>query len=296
MTDRNRLVLVSGATGQQGGAIARELLGAGWRVRAMTRRPDSDEAQALKSLGAEIAQADLDDEPSLRRVLEGAWGTVAVQNTWEAGVEREEEQGHRFARVAKEAGVRHFLYQSVGSAHRRTGIPHFDNKSRVEDTVRSLGFESHVIIRPVFFMENLLSPWFKPYIDQGTLAFGMKPDTKLQIIAVKDIGRYGLLAFERAAELNGREIDIAGDELTAPEMAAVLNETTGRAIEYYQVPIEDVRKGSEEYAIMLEWFDDVGYDADIDRNAREFGIRPTRFREWAAAQDWSPSEEMAATS
>jgi uncharacterized protein YbjT (DUF2867 family) len=286
MTDRDKVVLVTGATGNQGGAIARELLAAGWKVRAMTRKPEGDAARALAGLGAEVVPGDLDDEASLRPALEGAWGTVAVQNTWEAGVEREEEQGHRFARVAREAGVQHYVYQSVGSAQRDTGIPHFDNKWRVEETIRSLGFPSWVVIRPVFFMENLLSPWFKPYIDQGVLAFGMKPETKLQSIAVADIGKYGLQAFERAAELNGRGIDIAGDELTAPEMAQVLSEVTGREIRYQQVPLEEVRKGSEEYAIMLDWFDRVGYDADIEGNAREFGIAPTRFREWAARQSW----------
>jgi uncharacterized protein YbjT (DUF2867 family) len=293
MTGGERLVLVSGATGNQGGAIARELLAAGWRVRAMTRRPESDEARALASQGAEVVRADLDEEASLRQALKGAWGALGVQNTWEAGVEKEEEQGHRFARLAKEADVQHLVYQSVGSAHRDTGIPHFDNKARIEQTIRDLGFPSHVIIRPVFFMENLASPWFKPYIDQGVLAFGMKPDTKLQVIAVADIGKYGLQAFERADELNRREIDIAGDELTAPEMAQALSEAAGRPIHFQQVPIEEIRKASEENALMLEWFDAVGYDADIEGTAREFGIRPTRFREWAVQQDWAPSPEPA---
>jgi uncharacterized protein YbjT (DUF2867 family) len=293
MTGGERLVLVSGATGNQGGAVAGELLAAGWRVRAMTRRPDSAEARELAAKGAEVVRADLDDEASLRQALNGAWGALAVQNTWEAGVEKEEEQGHRFAHVAKEAGVQHLVYQSVGSAHRDTGIPHFDNKSRIEQTIRDLGFASHVIIRPVFFMENLLSAWFKPYIDQGTLAFGMKPDTKLQVIAVADIGEFAFQAFERADELNRREIDIAGDELTAPEMAEVLSAVSGREIQFYQVPIEEIRKGSEDYALMLEWFDAVGYDADIEGTAGEFGIRPTRFREWAAQQNWAPSPEPA---
>lgn len=287
MAGREGLVLVSGATGQQGGAIAGELLDAGWRVRAMTRKPGSEAAQALARRGAEVVQADLDDDASVRRALEGAWGALAVQNTWEAGVEGEEDQGKRFAKSARGAGIHHLLYQSVGSAHRGTGIPHFENKWRVEQTIRELGFPSWTVIRPVFFMENLLSPWFKPYIDQGTLAIGMKPATRLQMIAVQDIGKYGLRAFERHAELNERAIDIAGDELTGPEAAAILSDVTGRPITFQSVPIDEVRKGSEEFAAMLEWFDAVGYDADIDGMAKEFGVRPTRFREWAAAQRWS---------
>ena len=281
------LVLVSGATGQQGGNIARELLAAGWPVRAMTRKPQSDAARALAGLGAEVVTADLDDEQSLQRALDGAWGAVAVQNTWEAGVEREEEQGKRFARLAKDAGVQHLVYQSVASAHRETGIPHFENKWRVEDTVRRLGIPSWTVIRPVFFMENLLGPWFKPYIEQGTLAMAMKPETRLQMIAVRDIGKYGLAAFERNRELNGRAIDIAGDAVSGPEAAGVISELTGRQINYYQVPIEQLRAGSEESALMFEWFDAVGYDVDIDRTAKEFGVKPTRFREWAKEQRWS---------
>lgn len=287
---RDRRVLVSGATGQQGGAIADELLNAGWTVRAMTRKPDSPQGRALAERGAEVVRADLDDEASLVKAFDGVWGTVAVQNTWEAGVEREEEQGKRFARVAKAAGVQHYVYQSVGSAHRNTGIPHFENKWRVEEVIRSLGFPSFVVIRPVFFMENLLSPWFKPSIDEGTLAFGLKPETRLQMIAVEDIGKYGLQAFENSGSLNGRAIDIAGDELTAPEMARILTEVAGREIRFQQVPIEAIRKGSEDYALMLEWFDRVGYNADIEANEQEFGIRPTSFEEWAARQNWAPAD------
>ena len=281
------LVLVTGATGNQGGAIAGELLAAGWPVRAMTRKPDGETARGLAAKGAEVVRGDLDDEASIRSAMKGAWGAVAVQNTWEAGVVGEEEQGKRFARVAKDAGLQHLLYQSVGSAHRNTGIPHFDNKWRIEQTIRELDIPSWTVLRPVFFMENLLSPWFKPYIQQGNLAIGMKPDTRLQMIAVSDIGKYGYKSLERHAELNGRAIDLAGDELTGPEAAAILSQVTGRKISFYQVPIDQVRAGSEEFAIMLEWFDKVGYDADIEGTAKEFGVTPTSFRKWAESQNWS---------
>ncbi|MEO8564680.1 MAG: NmrA/HSCARG family protein [bacterium] len=284
---RGELVLVSGATGQQGGAIASELLDAGWRVRAMTRKPESDAARALAARGAEVVVADLNDERALLRALDGAWGAVGVQNTWEAGVEQEEEQGKRFARAVKQAGTQHLLYQSVGSAHRSTGIPHFENKWRVEQTIGELGIPSWTVVRPAYFMENLVSPWLKPYIDQGTLAIGMKPETKLQMVAVRDIGKYGLVAIEQHETLNGRSIDIAGDELTGPEAATILSEVAGRAIAFYSVPIDQVRANSEDLAIMLEWFDAVGYNADIAANEREFGVKPTRFREWAQAQRWS---------
>jgi uncharacterized protein YbjT (DUF2867 family) len=280
------LIVVTGATGQQGGATARELLAAGHRVRAMTRKPAAEPARALAKLGADVVRGDLDDPASLEPVFAGAWGLYAVQNTWEAGVEREEVQGKRVAEVAKAVGVRHFVYASVGSAYRETGIPHFDNKARVEETVRALKFPSHTIVRPVFFMENFASPWFKPYIEKGTLALGIAPDTPLQMIAVSDIGRYGRLAFERHADLNGRAIDIAGDELTPPAIADLIGRAAGRAVTHYQVPIDEVRRSSQEFAIMLEWFDAVGYDADIEGNAKEFGIAPTRFADWVKGVSW----------
>jgi uncharacterized protein YbjT (DUF2867 family) len=276
-----RTILITGATGKQGGAVVRALTGKGFHLRAMTRKPDSDAALALAAAGVELVRGDLDDTASLKSALAGAWGTLAVQNTWEAGVEKEEEQGKRFATIAREAGVRHFVYQSVGSAHRKTGIPHFDNKSRVEDTVRSLNFPTHVILRPVFFMENLLSPWF---LKGDTLYAAMKPTTVLQMIAVGDIGLYGARAFTDAATLNRREIDIAGDAVTIPQAAAILTKALGRTIEFVQIPIEEVRKTSADMALMLEWFDRVGYEADIPALTREFGIPPTTLAAWASRQ------------
>lgn len=282
-----RIIMITGITGQQGGAVARELLARGYRVKGMTRKPDSDKAQEFRKLGAEIVQGDLDDPASLKRALQGVWGLFAVQNTWEAGVEKEEEQGKRIAKIAKEAGVQHYVYSSVGSAPRNTGIPHFENKWRIEETVRGLGFPSYTILRPVFFMENLASPWFKPGIDQGQLMIALKPETVLQMIAVSDIGKYGLAAFEKYEKLNGREIDIASDALTMPETARNLSEAAGKKVDFVQLPIEEVRNFSDDFATMLEWFDRVGYNADIAGNAQEFGIKPTAFKDWAKRQNWS---------
>lgn len=280
------LILVTGATGQQGGATARELLAGGHKVRAMTRNPEGDAAKALAALGAEVVKGDLNDAASLERALTGAWGAYAVQNTWEAGVEQEEVQGKRMVEVAKKTGVRHYVYGSVGSAHRNTGIPHFDNKWRVEEAVRAAGLPSWTILRPVFFMENWSSPWFKPYIEQGNVAIGMPGDRKLQQIAVADIGKYAALAFEQHESLNGKAVDLAGDELSPNEVAAILSELTGKTLAHYEVPLDEVRKASEDFALMLEWFDRVGYDADITGNAERFGITPTRFREWAKTVAW----------
>src|SRR5437763_3615458 len=196
----NRTILITGVTGNQGGAVARALQGTGFSLRGLTRKPDSERAAALARDGVDIVKGDLDDEATLRRALSGAWGVFGVQNSWEAGVEQEEAQGKRLATLAREAGVEHYVYTSVGSAHKRTGIPHFDNKWRIEDTVRGLRFPSHVILRPVFVMENLMAPFS---LQGNTLSWALGAGTKLQMIAVDEIGWFGARAFTGAA-LNRR--------------------------------------------------------------------------------------------
>lgn len=281
-----KTILVTGATGQQGGAVSRELLKNGYKVKAMTRNPDNPKAKELAELGAEIVRGDFDDAASLEIELAGVWGAFAVQNSWEGGVEKEEEQGKRFAEISKKVNLQHLVYTSVGSAHRDTGIPHFDNKWRIEEKIRSLDLPSYTIIRPVFFMDNFLSPWFKPSIDQGQLAVGMNPNSSLQMIAVEDIGRYGLRAFDNHMELNGEAIDIAGDELTMKDAAKIISDKKGSAVEFFQVPIEEVRKFSDDYALMLEWFDDVGYNVNISSLADESVISPIKFSAWANNVGW----------
>jgi uncharacterized protein YbjT (DUF2867 family) len=274
----DRTILITGVTGNQGGAVAQALQGTGFYLRGLTRMPDSERAAALARHGVNVVKGDLDDEATLRRALAGAWGVFGVQNTLEAGVEREEAQGKRLATLAREAGVEHYVYTSVGSAHKRTGIPHFDNKWRIEETVRGLRFPSHVILRPVFFMDNLLAP----YSLQGpTLAWALGPGTKLQMIAVDDIGWFGARAFTDAAALNRREIDLAGDVRTMPEAAEILTEALGQPIAFAQTPIEQVRQYSKDTALMLQWFERVGYSADIAGLEREFGRALTKLPDWA---------------
>jgi uncharacterized protein YbjT (DUF2867 family) len=286
MNKEQDVILVTGATGQQGGATARELLAAGFRVAALTRNPHSEKAAALAELGAEIVQGDLEDEASLRQALDGKWGVFAVQTFWEVGIEGEARQGKFLAQLAKEAGVQHFVYSSVGSAHQATGIPHFESKFKVEEAIRELNFKSFVILRPVFFMENLRLPDTTEAVANGSLPLAMPSDRALQVIALADIGRYGRLAFENHESWNGQAIDIASDELTPAAMAKVLSDVSGREVGHYQVPLADVRAFSDDYAIMFEWFDALGYSADIPGNAESYGLQPTQFSDWAAQLAW----------
>jgi len=291
----DRTILITGVTGHQGGAVAQALHGTGFSLRGLTRKPESERAAALARHGVDVVKGDLDDEATLRAALAGAWGVFGVQNTWEAGVEREEAQGKRLATLAREAGVEHFVYTSVGSADKRTGVPHFDNKWRIEETVRGLRFPSHVILRPVFFMENLVAPFS---LQGDTLAWALGPNTKLQMIAVEDIGWFGARAFTDVAALSRREIDLAGDARTMAEAAEILTEALGRPIAFVQTPIEQVRQYSEHMALMLEWFDRVGYSANISGLEREFGRGLTKLPDWArrhasVGSTGQPQEDVA---
>jgi uncharacterized protein YbjT (DUF2867 family) len=281
MERKRDVIAVSGATGRQGGAVARHLLAGGYRVRALARKLDGKAAQALAAKGAELVKADLDDPDAVERALEGVWGAFAVQNTWEAGVEGEVRQGTAFAERAKRRGVQHFVYTSVGSANRKTGIPHFESKWRVEEAVRGQHFPSHVILRPTMFMDGFLSAGTG--LAEAKVRTAIAPQTRVQMVTVDDIGRFGAMAFTRHAELAGREIELAGDALTMPEVAEILTGILHTSIRYDRQPIEQVRATSEDLALNIEWFDRVGYAADIDALERTYGVKMTRFRDWAAA-------------
>ena len=285
-TENKKTIVVTGITGTQGNAVARELLSNGYKVRGLTRNPGNEKATQLYALGASILKCDLNATEDIALALDGAWGAFGVFTFMEGGVAQEEEQAKRFAAAAKTAGLEQYVYSSVASADRKTGIPHFENKARVEQYLKGLGLKSYTVIRPSFFMENFRSPWLWPGLEKGRLDIALKPGTKLQMVAVGDIARYALLAFEKNTGLNGTAIDLAGDELTMPEAAEVLTEALGRKIQYAETPIAAVRAASPEMATMFEWFNRVGLNADIKEVARKYGIQALSLKNWARKVKW----------
>jgi uncharacterized protein YbjT (DUF2867 family) len=282
-----RLILVCGATGNQGGAVVRSLLDRGFQVRALTRDSQKSEAQALADQGAEVVQGDMEDRSDMERLLEGVYGIFSVQNFWETGYDREVQQGKTVADAVKVAGVRHCVYSSVGSAHRETGIPHFDSKWEVEEHLRELDLP-YTVLRPVFFMQN----WemMREPILGGTLPQPLDPDKPFQHVAVEDIGAFATIAFEHPDEWIGREVDIAGDEQTMPEIAATFGRVIGREVDYYQVPWDQFEEQmGEEFAVMYRWFNDVGYEADIDALRREYP-ELTTFERYLRSHGWEGAE------
>jgi uncharacterized protein YbjT (DUF2867 family) len=262
MKNRDSIITVSGATGRQGGAVARHLLADGWHVRALTRDPSSPAAQVLAAGGAEVVQGNLDDRASLDRALVGVHGVFSVQNFWLPGIgfDGEVRQGKALADAAAGAGVRHFVYSSVGGADRNSGLAHFESKWLVEQHVRESGLP-YTVFRPVYFMENLHSPWNAP--KDGVLALGYTPEVPVQMIAVDDIGAFAALAFARPEQYLGTATEIAGDSLTMPQVAETWSRVTGEPVRYLQAPLEQIRSRNPENARMVEWMNERGYRADI---------------------------------
>ncbi len=277
------IILVTGATGQQGGAVAKALLAKGQKIRVMTRNPDK--ASALVKAGAEIVKGDLMNPGDLQAALRGAHGVFAMSTPFEAGMDAEVRQGIEMADAAKRAGVDHYVYTSVGSAHRYTGIPHFESKWKVEQHIAKIGLPA-TILRPVWFMENFTT-FAKPSAE-GVLSLPMKPGRKLAMVALKDIGEFGASAFVRPNDFLGRAIDLAGDDLTMAEVAAQLSRTTGRPVRFQEFPLKQAEAAmGHDLAVMFKWFDDVGYAIDVPGLKRQFGLPLTTFAEWARTVDWA---------
>jgi uncharacterized protein YbjT (DUF2867 family) len=258
-----KTILVTGATGKQGGAVAKHLTSEGWHVRILTRDPKKPAAKRCREMGMEVMLGDLNDKNSVLKAADGVYGIYSVQSL-EQGVEVEARQGKTLADVAKNRGVRHFVYSSVGSANRNTKIPHFESKWQVEQHIGSLKIPA-TIFRPVWFMENFLMPQYRDSILKGTLSMPMKPKKTLQMIAVDNIGGFVAKAFETPDEFIGQAIDIAGDELTIPQVAQKLSDVIDHDVKFVEMPMREMRKASEEWAIMFQWFNDVGYKSDIPK-------------------------------
>lgn len=270
-------ILVTGATGQQGGIVARYLLQQGEKVRALTRHPAK--ADALKKLGAEVAAGDLTDKSSLKPALRGVQRVFLVTTPFEAGLEAEVRQGIEMVDAAKAAGVAHLVFSSVGSANKNTGIPHFETKRRVEQHLRESGLPA-TILRPVFFMENFTAPWMIPAIQQRKVVLPLAPDRTLQMIALDDIGAFAAAAFIRPKEFLGQEIDLAGDALTMPEALGLLGKEIGAPIQYEPLPIDEAEERfGHDAAVMYRWFNEVGYSVDIPGLEKRWAIPLTKFRE-----------------
>ncbi len=280
-------VLVTGAAGQQGGAVARAILSRGHGVKALTRNAGSPAAERLRAAGAEVVAGDFNDPASLRRAAENVDTLFLMGTPFEAGADTETKQGVEAIDAVRDSGIGHIIYSSVGSADRKTGIPHFDSKFAVERHLAASGVP-YTVSAPVYFMENLLSPWLAGPLAEGQLAMALPPARPLQQVALADIGAFVASLVERRDSVFGRRIDIAGDDPSGMAVAQAVSDAAGRPIVYSEVPLDAVKQQSPELALMFEWFDEVGYRADIPALRSEFDdVTWHSCSNWAAEQDWS---------
>lgn len=278
-----QVLLITGATGQQGGAVANELLIRGIPFRALSRSPHK--LKHLHDQGIETVQGTMEDRKTLKEALNGIKLAYLVTTPYEEGIEAEIQYGINFIDMAAECGVEHLVFSSVAGAERNTGIPHFESKEKIERHLKSAGIP-YTIFRPVFFMENFGSPWFLPDLKKGKLSLPVHKDIILQMISVDVIGAFVVEALHHPTEYLGAEIEIASDQLTFPKAIKKIAVTSGKTCTYEEMPIQQAEKQyGADFAKMFQWFNEKGFAADLDALQKK-GIHLTTFDEYLAQAQW----------
>lgn len=304
-----RTIAVVGATGMQGGALARSILddtGGGFQVRALTRKPDSEPARALSSRGAVVVKADLDDLENLKRAFDGCWGAYCVTNFWEHfSVEKEIQQVRNMAAAARDAGLQHVVWSTLEDTREtvpldddrmptlqgKYKVPHFDGKGEANAIWAENGVPTTFYFT-TFYWENLAYAGSGPQRGEDgrlTLALPMG-EARLAGIAVEDIGRCAHGLFRRGQALVGERIGVAGGHLTGREMAAALGKALGEPVDYRPVPHAAYRglgfPGADDLGNMFQYFTEFEEAYCASRSvevARDLNPELMSFDDWLAA-------------
>ena len=294
MNKSDSLILVTGATGAQGGATTRELLGAGFRVRILTRNPEAPAALAMARRGAEIARGDMGDPASLLSALQGAHGVFSVQTPDADGSDSERRHGYALVEAASTAGVRHFVHTSVCEAGKHTAFPRWESgywyqkywtdKWDIEEAVRKAGFAHWTVLKPAFMVDNFAQPKASrmfPHLRQGQIITALLPGTRIQVTSADDVGAFAQAAIADPARFDRKNIDLAAEALTMDEVAATLSRVLHKQVRARSVsPDEAVAAGLfRGWVRSQEWTNEVGYRADIKALAA-YGIPLTPFSQW----------------
>ncbi|KZV96234.1 nucleoside-diphosphate-sugar epimerase family protein [Exidia glandulosa HHB12029] len=272
-------ILVTGATGKQGGATVRALVraneastsGPRFEILAVTRNPEGAAAKKLASLSnVKLVKGDLEDVPAIFKAAgSDIYGVYSVQVAMGGGanVVSEERQGKALADEAEKAGVKHFVYSSVdfGNIEGTTGIPHFDSKRRVEEHIKAKNGLKWTILRPVAFMDGFFDPQFAT-VFATLIKTKIRPNVKLQLIDSTDIGEFAVIAFANPEEYIGKTISIAGDELTYSEMSKAFEDVLGHPPKTtFSLVGTVINLMVKELRTMFAFFDKTGYKADVSR-------------------------------
>jgi len=294
MKGNSRTILVVGATGRQGGAVVRHLLSDGWYVNAISRRPYSEPALALRDMGVDVLEGDLQDQASIDRALAGAQGVFSVQDFWEHGYDGEIRQGRKLIDAAVTAKIRHFVQSSMYGADREGHLAYNQSKQQVEQYLLESDLPS-TILRPAFFMENLeTSPW-RDVILGGSLELPYPADRPLYMVAADDIGGVAARVFDDPGRYAGQQIDLVGDATTPLEMASALTDTIGREVHFRSVPAEEYRETSPAWAALFQWLANDTAQIDL-RPLRRIYPGLTRFSRWASRSVFANELSLAAAS
>jgi uncharacterized protein YbjT (DUF2867 family) len=261
MDTRGKTILVTGATGNQGGATARHLLADGWHVRTLVRDEGTPAAAGLAAAGAELVRGDLDERASLDAAVRGAYGVYSVQS---AGP-NETAQGMNIADAAKAADVQHLVYSSVGGMQSQNDFYTERGwgpieKWHIEEHIRQLAVPA-TILRPAGFMEDFVSP--ARFFQDGSLNVPWRDDLVIQLIAIDDIGAFAALAFADPENYRDAALEITGDRLTAPQLADALSTAAGRPVPHTRVPLEVLWEQVPEAAKVFTWVDERYFDTDL---------------------------------
>lgn len=277
-----RTVLVTGATGRIGGAVARDLIARGHRVRGLTRNPSSPHAERLARLGAEMVRGAYEDGAAVARALTGAESVVAVGV--ELGTKLECRQGMSMIDAAAEHGVSHYLLVSAAGADRADNVPEFESKAFLERYLLASTLP-YTIVGPGFLMENLLAGDLLAGLQSGTWQLPIPAHRRLQASALVDVGVFCGLVIERRDAFLGRRFDVASDELTPAEASRVLSRVTHHPIDYEPLARERPSEGASPR--LFAWLDEYGCVSDIASLRREYPqVGWHTFESWANTLDW----------
>jgi uncharacterized protein YbjT (DUF2867 family) len=271
-------VLVLGATGTQGGAVARALLGSGFAVRALVRDPASPHAGAIHDAGAVLVEGDLHDRISLERAFADAAVVYAITTPFQGGTEDEVRQGENIVAAASAVAVPWLVLASVASAG-RAAVPHFVSKARIERRLSETAVP-WTVIAPSYFFENVLGAGGA--IREGTLPIALAADKPLHQVALADLGALVAAVLGRRDEHVSQRVEVAADAPTPAEMAEAIG------VRYEPVALSEVRQRSQDLAAMYEFLGGEGYGIDVEDVRRRYPeVRWTRFADWARTIDWS---------
>jgi uncharacterized protein YbjT (DUF2867 family) len=273
-------VLVLGATGGQGGAVAAALLRAGRQVRAFVRDPAASSARKLAAEGAELAAGQFTDRDALAAAMRSAAAAFALTTPFESGPPAEVAQGTAIIEAAVTARLPYLVFSSVAGATAHTGVPHFESKARVEQALAATSLP-HTVVAPTYFYDNALGG-YQDLLD-GVLELPLPADRQLQQLDRTDFGSFATMVLNDPAAFTGRRIELASDAPTPAEMSQALSDALGRPVRFRETPMAAVQHRSSDMAAMWEFLRGPGYQADIAALRRDYpAVGWTSFATWAA--------------